>query len=242
MRVVTALDSAVHHLDFAPASDPAAAADKDQETTDQRRMLVAGAAGVAIGAVGFLFVLWNLGVRPLRSAGRGQTFARLYDIQARALLHGDLAVPNGSLGIEAFRRDGRDYLYFGPLPAVLRMPIFALTDALDGKLTALSMLTAWVVSAALIALLIWRVRTIVVPERSMTALEQVAIAGLIALTSGGSALLHLAAIPWIYAEALMWAVAMSIGALYASIGMLQRPSWQRLVVAAAFVLGAVLTA
>jgi hypothetical protein len=204
-------------------------------------MVVACAAGIGMGALCFLVVLWNLGVRPLRSAGRGAPFARLFDIQARALLRGDIAVPNGSLGIEAFREGDREYLYFGPLPALLRMPVLALTDSLDGRLTALSILAAWIVTAVVISLLVWRVRTMTLPDRLVTQLEQIAVAGLIASITGGSALLHLAALPWVYSEALMWSVAMSIGAVYASIGMLQRPSVRRLVIAAAAVLGAVLT-
>ena len=46
-----------------------------------------------------------------------------YDIQGRALLHGHLAVPNGSVSFEGFVIGGRTYVYFGLVPAVLRLPI-----------------------------------------------------------------------------------------------------------------------
>ena len=49
-------------------------------------------------------------------------------------------------------------MYFGPFPALLRMPVLLLTDRLDGRLTALSMLVGWFVLAAAVTVLVRRVR------------------------------------------------------------------------------------
>ncbi len=75
-------------------------------------------------------------------------FDDFYDAQARSLMHGRLDVPPEVPGFEGFLIDGRTYIYFGPFPSLLRMPVLAVTDRFDGRLTTLSMLLAAVVLAA----------------------------------------------------------------------------------------------
>jgi len=45
-----------------------------------------------------------------------------YDYQASSLLHGRLDVPDDAIGGEAFVFEGKLYGYFGPTPALLRLP------------------------------------------------------------------------------------------------------------------------
>ena len=71
---------------------------------------------------------------------------------------GHLAIPKGAIGVEAFVHNGHEYTYFGPFPSLIRMPILALTHAYDARLTAPSMLVAWILTAAFCSLLVWRVR------------------------------------------------------------------------------------
>lgn len=66
-----------------------------------------------------------------------------YDIQAASLLDGRWDVPATRLGIEAFVVDGRAYMYFGPFPALVRMPVEAVSGALRGRLSQPSMILAW---------------------------------------------------------------------------------------------------
>ncbi len=75
----------------------------------------------------FLWVLWDLwsgSVNPLRSV----PYDYFYDLQARAMFHGHLYLPNGKMGIEAFVHNGHDYTYFGIFPSLIRMPILLVTE------------------------------------------------------------------------------------------------------------------
>ena len=48
-----------------------------------------------------------------------------YDAQARSMLHGKLEIPLRILKIEGFTHDGKQYTYFPPFPAFLRLPFVA---------------------------------------------------------------------------------------------------------------------
>jgi len=119
------------------------------------------AGGLITGLVPFVCVLWDFGFRPARVAGPQGIASNFYDIQARALMHGHLSVPTGSLGIEGFVIDDRTFMYFPPFPAVLRIPVLMITDRFDGRLTAPSMLLAWFVLAAATVALAWNVRIMI---------------------------------------------------------------------------------
>jgi hypothetical protein len=191
--------------------------------------------------VPFVLVLWNFGLRPLRTAVPTRIFSNFYEIQARALMDGHLDVPVGALSIEGFRVGGREYMYFPPLPAVLRMPILAITDSLDGRLTALSMLLAWTLAIVFTALLLWRVRGLVRPGDPLGRGEAFAYGVLVAVIGGGSVLVFIAALPWVYHEAYMWSTAMALGAIHGVIGVLERPTAGRVLFAGVLALGCVLS-
>ena len=146
----------------------------------------------------------------------------------------------GSLGIEAFVIGGHDYMYFGPFSALLRMPILAFTHSLDGKLTAPSMLLAWLVTGLFSSLLLWRIRVLMRGSAALGRAEAAGLGVLLATVMCGSTLMFLAAYPAAYEEALAWGVAMTVGALFALLGVLERPSAGRVVGACTLTLGAVL--
>ena len=86
------------------------------------------------GAVATVFFFW------LITAGTGKVLVEervgnFHDTQVRAWLDGRWDVPPEVVTIEGFVTDGRTYLYFGPVPALLRLPLMAATDAFDGRLT-----------------------------------------------------------------------------------------------------------
>jgi hypothetical protein len=65
---------------------------------------------------------------------QAEVFGSFYDYQAASLLQGRLDVPEDAIGGEAFESRGRLYGYFGPTPALLRMP-FVLSGFAFGKLS-----------------------------------------------------------------------------------------------------------
>jgi hypothetical protein len=208
---------------------------------NRRRFTIAALVGVGLALIVYLWVLWDHRLDPLRTAWPQGTFSNFYDIQARALFHGHWDVPKDSLGIEGFVVGGKEYMYFGPFPSFLRMPILAVTDALDGQLTAPSMLLAWVVTGLFSSLLLWRVRLLVRGPEVLGRAEAASYAVLLATIMSGSVLLYLAGMPWVYHEAIAWSVAMSIGALFALLGVLERPSAGRVAATGALTAAALLS-
>src|ERR1700723_285935 len=112
--------------------------------------------GWAIASIPYLYVLWGLWgkINFFRSVNP----ASFYDLQAKSILDGTLAIKKDRLGIEAFYHNGHTYTYFGVFPSLIRIPVLAFDPALQGKLTAPSMLLAWLVTAFFSSLLIWRLR------------------------------------------------------------------------------------
>lgn len=203
---------------------------RDGGRADQA-LVRAGAVGALVGLVPYLGALWDWGLHPLRRMSVAGTNANFYDLQARALFHGHLDVAPGSLGIEAFVVDGRHYMYFGPFPALLRMPLLAVTDRFDGRLTAPSMLVGWCVLAVGLIALMRIVRRVVAPDLEIGRGAQVGVAALMANVLGGSSLVFLASQPWVYHEVYVWSAAGSVVTLTALIHLGVAPTRRALLVA-----------
>ena len=188
------------------------------------RYLSACAYGSFFGLIVFVWMLttgsWNLFA--------WKKMGNFYDAQALAFLDGRWNVPQQVLGIEAFTVDGKSYLYQGPVPALLRVPIMAFGDYLDGRLTQVSMLIAYVVIMAITARLAWFIRQLMRGDEPLTMYELIGIGSLMGLLGGGSSLVYLASRAWVYHEALMWGVAFSLGAIYALICYITKPTGMRL--------------
>ena len=206
---------------------------------DRRRFTLAVVIGFAVVTIPFVWILWDLWTGNLDPT-RQYSPDNFYDLQARAMFHGHLYIPNGSIGIEAFLHDGRQYTYFGLFPSLLRMPLLALTSSFDGKLTAPSMLLAWVVTGLFTSLLLWRVRILLRGSAVLGRLEA-GVCGLVAAAvTGGSVLMYLASEPKVSDEDLAWSVALTLGAIFALLGVLERPTRGRVLASGALVLAAAL--
>ncbi len=204
----------------------------------RRRFTIVVVLGMVVVAVPYLWVLWDLwngSIDPLRRAPLANNF---YDLQARSMMHGHLFVPNGSIGIEAFLHNGKQYTYFGLFSSLLRMPVLVFTQRLDGRLTAPSILLSWLCAGVFSALLLWRVRVIVRGSALLGRAEAASYGVLIAAITGGSVLVFLAATPFVYDEDFAWSVALTVGALFALLGVLERPTRGRVVLAGLLVLAA----
>ncbi len=200
----------------------------------RRRFTIAVLIGIAVVVPPLLWLLWDLwsgSISPLRAV----PYDNFYDMQARAMFHGHFYLPPGKMGIEAFVHDGRQYTYFGIFPSLLRMPVLLVTSSLDGKLTGPSILLAWMSTALVSALLLWRLRILMRGQAIVGRAEAASYGALMAAVMGGSVILYLAATPFIYNEDFAWSIPLTVGSLFALLGVMERPSWGRVVASGALV-------
>ena len=186
-------------------------------------------------------VLWDFRWNPLRRAGAHGFASNFYDLQARALLDGHLWVPDQSLGVEGFVVDGHTYMYFPPLPALLRVPVLLLTDRFDGRLSAPMMLLAWFLLAAATATLLWNTRLLIRGFAAVSKVESLVAAMFLAAVTGGSVIVFLAALPWVYHEAYLWATACAVATLAGLVVFARRPTMAVAVSTAIFAVATILT-
>ncbi len=165
------------------------------------------AVGTAIALLGFA-LLATLG-RPWRLFADQRAFTdRFFDIQAASLLHGRLSVPAGSLSFEGFVTPRGTFMYFGILPALLRLPIRLFTDSLDGRLGVLSCMVAVSIVSVCTARLARRAQLHIglvgvgVAEPSPRWYAVIAAAPVLF-----SPLLYLASRSMVYHESIAWGVA-----------------------------------
>ena len=189
---------------------------------DRHRFTVYSAVAAGLVTVPFLWILWVQwgGINFLRRTAYESNF---YDLQARAIMAGKLSLPHGSIGIEAFLHNGREYTYFGIFPSVLRIPLL-LFGHVDGRLSAPSMMIAWFLTALIVPMLIWRIRGLVRGSAALGRSEAVAYAVLVGASLGGSVLLELASIPYVFSEDLAWSVCLALVGFFLLLGILERPS------------------
>lgn len=201
--------------------------DADAAASLARRFARASAAGAVAALLVFGWLL-TLGRADLTSWQRVGDF---YDGQAEAWLDGHWDMAPETLGIERFESRGKAYMYQGPWPALLRVPVVAVTDRFEGRMTQASMLGAVAVAMAGASLLHWRIRQLVRGAASMGRAETLSV-GLATFTVGaGSALLFIASRAWVYHEAIAWGVAWSLVAFAAIVGCVAAPTWRRIGVA-----------
>jgi hypothetical protein len=202
----------------------------------RRRLRRAWLLGAVPTLIVFAWVLMALQWAPLQV----QYFDNFYDAQARSLFDGRLDVPREVTGFEGFLIDGKTYIYFGPFPSLLRMPILAATDRLDGRLTTLSMLAAMAVLAWATFRLACVVRGMVrgpvpVGPREVRATAVLAVA---VLTSTP---FFLASAAVVYHEAALWGLALAVAGFDAALRWQRDPTGLRLALASAIITAAILS-
>jgi hypothetical protein len=188
----------------------------------RRRFFVAGGIGAFLAVLVFVAVLLD-GHATIFAQGKPASdlsgeLSRFYDVQAHSLLEGRWTVPPRVLGVEAFRMDHGTFIYFGPWPAVLRMPVAAVTHSFDGRLTQVSMLLAFAVALVFTLRLAWRVRTLALGATPVGRFEAAAVGGFLFVAGAGSALVFLGADLVVFQEAIIWGVAWALGAFELLVG------------------------
>src|SRR3954467_8417238 len=157
-----------------------------------------------------------------------------YEAQARAFLPGQLAIPPQTPKLEGFVHDGKTYTYFPPFPAFLRLPFVAVTDSLDGRLTALSLLLAFVLGITAAGVLTWRVRGLTRGDRPVGGTEAVVVAFFALLVGVGSPLFFTSSRAWVYHESAAWGMAFAVCAFDQIVAFLLGPTGRRLARASVF--------
>lgn len=190
------------------------------------------ASACALGAVAALVVFaWLAMLGRSNLFARPPFFANFYDIQARSLFRGHWNVPTGSLAFEGIVIHGRTYEYYGPFPALLRMPVLAVTHRFDGRLTEVSMILAFAVAMLGASRLLWRARAMLRGDAPVGRAE-LALTGAWTFALGvGSALLFPASRMIVYHEAELWGTALALVGFDLVIGVAVSPTATRLALA-----------
>jgi hypothetical protein len=184
------------------------------DVTYRRRQYVSTGAGLLVGGTAFFLTLLDYGTDLGRTALAGGIFSGFFDTQGRALLDGNLHVPDGTLGIEGFIHDGNTYTYFPPWPAVLRLPVLMTTHEFDAKLTLVSMALAWLVFSVMAVKLVWLLVGRLGFADHLPLRVAVLVGLFVASATGGTFLTYDAGQPWVYHEVYLWAVASALGGIY----------------------------
>jgi hypothetical protein len=221
------------------AAQPAAApaADHVRRVAPAHRRGPGRVGGVAAALV-FLLLLVRGHPSLLQGAPGGSDF---YDVQAHSLLDLRWDVPRSSLFLEGFDVDGKVYMYFGPFPALLRLPVAAITDEFDGRLGQVSMLAAFVVAMFFTVRLVSRIRPLIRGSAPVTTSERWAVELFVFVVGAGSVLVFLASESYVYHEAEIWGVALALGAFEAVIAFVTTARRRQLAIASALTTGALLS-
>jgi hypothetical protein len=191
-----------------------------------RRCCIAGGIPALL-----LFAMLLCEGHPSLLFAQGPFSSDFYDSQADMLLAGRLDMPAAQVGIEGIERNGRTYVYWGIVPSVLRLPIAALTERLDGHLTRVAQLVAFPLALVASGWLLWLARN--ARPAPLARDERVSIAGFVFLVGACSPLLFLASRPLVYHEAELWGAAFALCGFGALIRWCEAPSGMRLAWASA---------
>jgi hypothetical protein len=148
---------------------------------------------------------------------------RFYDAQATSLLHGRIDVPPEGIGSEAFIHNGKSYGYFGPTPALARLPLNLLFPGLEERWNRLSMISASVLIIWMLVLLLRRLEELL-PVNQGSQLRDMLGAALILAVAIGSTNFPLSAEAKVYEEAIAWGSVLTLTSTVCMISYLMRPS------------------
>ena len=198
-------------------------------STTRSRFFSAGAAG---GLPAFVLFAWFALAGQL-DLFRTESLANFYEVQARAWLHGRWDAGPGDFLFERFNVSGRFFTYFGPAPSFLRLPVVLFTDSFDGRLSRVSMMLAFLVLLAGSTVLCWQARVLLRGSGPATRSGMIATAAFVFLSGCGTTALFLAAKTWVYHEAILWGVALSVVSYAFFIAYLRDPRTRFLIWASA---------
>jgi hypothetical protein len=187
-------------------------------------------AGSAIGSIILLFVLVGGSASLLQNAAAGA----MYDAQAHSLLHGHWDIPQTLSSIESFGFGGKTYIYFGPFPALLRLPIAVFTDRFDGRLGQLSILVAVILTVAAAAGVVGEVAHRCVGPHPVGRFARSLALSFGLVITGGSIVTFISFRGDIYNEAIAWGLATALASIAFMLRALRTSSARCIAAAGAF--------
>ncbi|HEX8706415.1 MAG TPA: hypothetical protein VF815_46705 [Myxococcaceae bacterium] len=160
--------------------------------------------------------------------GAREVLGSAYDSLARSLRHGSAEVRPQDIGIEAWNLGGRTFMYFGPLPALLRLLPDLLAPARYGQWSRPSGYLA-------VLLCLWAVAALC--RRQLAANERLDATGRTVLffsalmaVALGSPLVLLGSLANLYHEAILWGLCGALWGVYFALGVLREDTaaWRNL--------------
>ena len=134
-----------------------------------------------------------------------------YDSQAEHFLRGDVDVDVDAIGHEAMIVNGKVRMYFGPFPALVRIPLNLVYPAGHGKWSRISGFCAGLIALfAFAGLMRMALRSSPLSSRARNWLGNACVVGF----AFGSPLLFLLGNLSIYDEAIIWGLGLSFGAVF----------------------------
>jgi hypothetical protein len=164
-----------------------------------------------------------------------------YDSQAEHFLRGDVGVDSDAIAHETMVVNGKVRMYFGPFPALLRIPLNFIYPPGHGKWSRISGFCAGIIALfAFAGLVQTALRSSQLSSRARNWIGNVCVIGF----ALGSPLLLLLGNLSIYDEAIIWGFAWSIAALYFAwrSRITERAALTRSLIAFSFCAGAALLA
>jgi len=156
-------------------------------------------------------VLWLFTMTGGRDVFVKEVLSGAYDSQAEHFLRGDVDVDAEAIGHEAMIVNDHVRMYFGPFPALLRMPLNFLYPAGHGKWSRISGFCAGaIILFALAGLVRMALPSSPLSSRARNWLGNACVIGF----AFGSPLLLLLGNLSIYNEAIVWGLAFSLGAIF----------------------------
>lgn len=149
-----------------------------------------------------------------------ESFGTFYDHQALSLLHGRLDVPEEALSGEAFVYQGKVYGYFGPTPALMRLPFAALGVGF-GKLSRSCMVFDF--ALCLVAIYALLCRAVRLRHGAQTWPTRWATVVFTTTAALGSTLFYLGSRAYIYHEAILCGAAFALLGGYCTLKYLEAP-------------------
>lgn len=147
-------------------------------------------------------------------------FGYYYDYHARGLLHGRLDVPEEGISGEAFVHGGKFYGYFGPTPALMRIP-FVLLDVGFARLTRIFMIFDYALSLVGVYFILCQV--VRMTDRLRRWPSRWAVVVFVGTTALGSTLFFLGSRVYVYDEAILCGAAFALWSAYCALRYLEIP-------------------